>query len=61
MLQKAASLDPDNPEIRYHLASAFHEQRDNERARKELEIVLASGKKFPKLEEARALLANIAK
>src|SRR5258706_5639172 len=61
MLQRAVSLDPDNPEIRYHLASAFHEQRDNERARKELEIVLASGKKFPKLEEARALLANIAK
>jgi putative PEP-CTERM system TPR-repeat lipoprotein len=61
MLQKAVSLDPDNPEIRYHLATAFHEQGDNDRARKELEIVLASGKKFPKIEEARSLLTNIAK
>jgi len=47
MLQRAVSLDPDNPEIRYHLASAFHEQRDNERARKELQIVLANGQALP--------------
>lgn len=61
ILQKAVSLDPDNPEIRYHLASAFHEQGDNARARKELEIVLGSGKKFPKIEEARSLLTSIAR
>lgn len=61
MLQKAVSLAPDNPEIRYHLATAFHQQGDNDRARKELEIVLASGKKFPKIEEARSLLTNIAR
>jgi hypothetical protein len=45
MLQKAVSLDPT---IRKFAITSprLHEQGDNDRARKELEIVLASGKNF---------------
>lgn len=59
VLQQAVSRDPDNPEIRYHLAKALLEAGDKARARKELEIVLGSAKTFSKIEDARLLLKNI--
>lgn len=59
VLTKAVSLDGNNPEIRYHLAQALVRAGDTARARSELKVALASGKSFPKLAEAKALMAKI--
>src|SRR5688572_8028172 len=59
VLTKAVSLDGDNPEIRFHLVQALVKAGDTARARGELKTVLASGKKFAQLEEARALMNRL--
>jgi putative PEP-CTERM system TPR-repeat lipoprotein len=59
LLQKALTLDPDTPEIRFHFATALLNANDTARARRELEIVVASKKPFSGLEEARSMLARI--
>lgn len=59
LLQKAASLAPDAPDIRYHLALGLVKSGDKEKARGELQRLLASGKDFAKANEARALLAQL--
>ncbi len=56
LLQKAVSLAPINPEIGYHYAVALAKAGDKQKARKQLEAVLASSQNFPKQDEARALL-----
>lgn len=61
LLQRAASLAPDQQEIRFHYASALYRGGKKEQARIELERVLASGIKFPQEAEATALLADIKK
>ena len=59
VLSKAVSLDGENPEIRFHHAQALAKAGDSARARSELKIVLASGKKFSQLDEARALMNRL--
>ena len=59
MLLKAVSLDANNPEIRYHLAQALAQAGDKARARTELKTIIGSGKTFPQMEEAKALLASL--
>lgn len=59
VLTKAVSMDGENPEIRFHLAQALAKAGDNTRARSELKVVLASGKKFPQFDEARALMNRL--
>ena len=59
VLTKAASMDSENPEIRLHLAQAYAKAGDMARARGELKKVLASGKKFAQMEEARALSTKL--
>jgi len=56
LLQKAVALAPKNPEIGYHYAVALAKTGDRQKARKQLEAVLASGQSFPQQAEARALL-----
>ncbi|MEO6421229.1 MAG: tetratricopeptide repeat protein, partial [Candidatus Nitrotoga sp.] len=56
LLQKAVSLAPTDLEIGYHYAVALAKAGDKQKARKQLETVLASGKSFPQQEEAKALL-----
>ncbi len=56
LLQKANSLAPESAEIRYHLALGLIKSGDKAKARKELELLLASGKNFPRADEARTLL-----
>ena len=56
LLQKAVALAPKNPEIGYHYAVALAKTGDRQKARKQLEAVLASGQSFPQQDEARALL-----
>lgn len=59
LLQKAVSLAPGAPVIRYHLAVGLVKSGDKVKARKELEHLLASVKSFSKIEEARALLKSL--
>ncbi|HSI23342.1 MAG TPA: XrtA/PEP-CTERM system TPR-repeat protein PrsT [Methylophilaceae bacterium] len=59
LLQKAASLAPAAPVIRYHLAVGLMKSGDKAKAKKELEQLLASGKNFSQAEEARALLKKL--
>jgi putative PEP-CTERM system TPR-repeat lipoprotein len=56
LLQKAVSLAPANPEIGFHYAVALNKSGDKQKARKQLEAVLASGRSFPQQDEAKALL-----
>jgi Flp pilus assembly protein TadD len=56
LLQKAASLAPAAPEIRYHLAFALNKSGDKVSARKELDKLLSDNKVFPQLDDAKALL-----
>jgi putative PEP-CTERM system TPR-repeat lipoprotein len=59
LLQKAATLAPDVADIRYHLAQSLAKTGDKAGAKKELEKLLASGKPFANIEEAKALLKKL--
>lgn len=59
LLQKASSLAPHAPEIRYHYAVGLQKSGDKQGARKELNAVLAENKSFPQIEDARALLKSL--
>lgn len=59
LLQKATSLAPEAAEIRYHLVLGLVKSGDRAKARKELEQLLAAGKNFPKINEARTLLKQM--
>lgn len=59
LLKKAVTLNPQNPEMRFHLAAALAKSGDKAGARKDLEALLAGGKKFPQREAAQALLNRL--
>ncbi len=59
LLRQAASLAPDNPSIRYHLAIALAQTGDKTAARKELNQALRPGKPFAEAEHARKLLREL--
>lgn len=59
LLEKANSLSSDLAEIQYHFAVALFKSGNKSKARKELEQLLASGKNFDRIEEARALLKRL--
>lgn len=59
LLQEANSLAPEVAEIHYHLVLGLIKSGDKTRARKELEQLLASGRNFDRIEEARALLRQL--
>ncbi|MDQ2820925.1 MAG: PEP-CTERM system TPR-repeat protein PrsT [Pseudomonadota bacterium] len=59
LIQKAATLAPNALEIRYHLAFALNKNGDKAGARKELTELLAIGKPFAQIEDARALLKTL--
>lgn len=59
LLQKASTLAPQVAEIRYHYAVGLVKSSDKVKARKELEQLLATGKSFPHIEEAKALLKQL--
>jgi protein involved in temperature-dependent protein secretion len=56
---KAVELDPANPEIRFRLVQALVKAGDNTRARNELKVLLASGKKFAQAEQAQSLMKRL--
>ncbi|MEO7559118.1 MAG: tetratricopeptide repeat protein, partial [Nitrosospira sp.] len=59
LLQKATSLAPDMAEIRYHFVLGLVKAGDKAKARKELEQLLATGKNFPHIDEAKTLLKQM--
>lgn len=59
ILQKASALAPDAPEIRYHLAVGLNKSGDKQRARQELDKLLAQNRPFAQIDEARALLKTL--
>ncbi|MDB5991350.1 MAG: hypothetical protein JWQ10_2753 [Herbaspirillum sp.] len=59
LLDKASAAAPDALDIRYHLVLGLLRSGDKSRARTELEQILATGKSFPQIDEARALLKKI--
>ncbi|MFO1290746.1 MAG: XrtA/PEP-CTERM system TPR-repeat protein PrsT [Nitrosomonas sp.] len=61
LLQKAVSLAPEAAEIRYHLAVSLQKSGDKGAARQELEHLLASGKAFSKIDDAKKLLKDLEK
>jgi Flp pilus assembly protein TadD len=59
LLQKAFQLAPQEPSIHYHYAVALVKSGQREKARRELERLLASQKSFPQEAEARSLLGRL--
>jgi putative PEP-CTERM system TPR-repeat lipoprotein len=59
LLQKANSLAPKAAEIHYHFVLGLVKSGDKIKARKELEQLLASGKPFSGIDEAKTLLKQL--
>ena len=59
LLQRAAALEPENPEISYHLAVALAKFGDRDAAREKLTKILAKGKAFAEAKDAQALLTSL--
>ncbi len=59
MLKRAASLQPSNATLRYHLAVALNKAGDKKAARLELERLVSGGTPFPHLDDAIALLKGM--
>ncbi|MCS7041102.1 MAG: tetratricopeptide repeat protein, partial [Caldilineales bacterium] len=55
LLRKAVAKRPDQPELRWHLAYAYHRKGDAATARRELELLLNNRQHFPQQQEAIAL------
>ncbi len=58
-LTKAVELAPAEPDIRYHLATVYAEAGEVDRARDELEVILASEEAVALHDEAQALLQSL--
>lgn len=59
MLQKANGLAPQQGDIQYHYAVALEKAGRKQAAKRELEKLLDSGRKFSKMEEAKGLLKQL--
>ena len=57
-LERATTLAPDAPELRYHLGMAQLELGRRDEARKNLEAAVQAGRDFPGLAEAREALGS---
>ena len=52
-------LNPEDPDIRYHVATALAQTGDADQARSMLETLLASDRNFASRADAEALLARL--
>jgi len=59
LLRKAVDKAPKVGVFRYHLAVALSKSGDKANANKELEAAIATGQKFPELENAKAMLKTL--
>ncbi len=58
-LQRAMELNPEDPDIRYHVATALAQSGDADQARSLLETLLESDRNFASRADAEALLARL--
>lgn len=61
LLEQAANLSPNSPEVRYRLALGWIKKGERTKAREELERALALKQEFPNRAEAKELLAQVSK
>lgn len=59
LLRKAVAQAPDSPTVGYHYAMGLIKSGDRVQARKELQRVVRSKQKFPEIDEARTVLAEL--
>lgn len=59
LLQKAVDAQPENRDLRYHLAVGLAKSGDKKSARQELDKVLAGNAPFAQADQARALLKTL--
>lgn len=59
LLREALAANPENAEIRWHLASALDKAGEKNEALKELDRLLTSGMEFSQQDQARALLRQL--
>jgi putative PEP-CTERM system TPR-repeat lipoprotein len=59
LLRDARLRDPNNPDIRYHLAAVLAKTGRRSEAREELEAAVANGRTFDSGQDAQALLATL--
>ncbi|MGZ5200157.1 MAG: XrtA/PEP-CTERM system TPR-repeat protein PrsT [Telluria sp.] len=59
LLQKAATLSPNDGDIRFHLAAGLSKAGDKAGAKKELDKLLAENARFPQLDAARSLRSTL--
>jgi len=59
LLKKAFKLEPEGPAISYHLAYALNQAGEKAQARKQLQDLLAKGRQFSQMNEARALYGKL--
>jgi putative PEP-CTERM system TPR-repeat lipoprotein len=59
LLRKSVEKAPKAGVLHYHLGVALSRNGDKANARKELEAAIASGQKFPELEDAKAMLKTL--
>lgn len=59
LLRKALEQNPDSPDIRYHLAYALAAAGDEERARSELDLILADNSVFLERDKAEELYITL--
>ena len=59
-LRRAATLDPENLDISFHIATALVDLGDNAEARSVLETLLGNDRAFPARADAQALLEGLA-
>lgn len=60
LLQEAIQKAPQNPTYHYHLGLAYQKSNDKARAKEHLERALTINPKFPKADDARRALAQLA-
>jgi len=59
LIRESAAKLPDNPEIQYHLGMTYYKLGDSEAARQALGKALALSPRFPGVEEAHRVLAEV--
>jgi len=59
LLKRAAQLQQDDPEVRYHLAYALAKHEERDRAKAELAKILTPDTVFESKKEAEALMKTL--
>ena len=61
LLQRAVTIQPNEPQFRYHLGMALYHAGQRDRALEELEYAVSDGARYQGIEEAQAMLEDLRK